>query len=45
LDPLMIGILAEIMVELISILSLTKKHVHRGRLSKWVLAIVISDYL
>ena len=44
LDALMKDIVANIMVELISILSLAKKHINRGRLSKRVLAVIISDY-
>lgn len=34
LDPFMMEIVAKIMVELISILALSKKHINRGRLSK-----------
>ena len=34
LDNLMTDIVAKIMVELISILALAKKHINRGRLSK-----------
>jgi hypothetical protein len=34
LDPLMMDIVANIMVELISILALAKKQINRGRLSK-----------
>ena len=45
LDPLMKDIVAKIMVELISILALAKKHIDRGRLSKRVLSVIISDYL
>jgi hypothetical protein len=45
LDPLMKDIVAKIMVELISILALAKKHINRGRLSKRVFAIIRSDYL
>jgi hypothetical protein len=37
MDPLMKDIIAKIMVELISILGLSKKHIHRGRLSKQVI--------
>ena len=45
LDPLMLDIVAKIMAELIAILALTKKHINRGRISKRILAIIISDYL
>ena len=36
----MTNIVAKIMVELISILSLAKKHIHRGRLSERVLTVI-----
>ena len=45
LDPLMMDIVVKIMVELISILALAKKNINRGRLSKWVFAMIIGDYL
>ena len=45
MDPLMKDIVAKIMVELISILALAKKHINRGRLSKRVLVTIIGDYL
>ena len=45
LDPLMTDIVAKIMVELISILAVGKKHIGRGRLSKQCLAIIVGDYL
>ena len=38
-------IVAKIMAELISILALAKKHINRGRLSKCVLSVIITDYL
>ena len=45
LDPLMTDIVAKIMVELISILAVSKKQIGRGRLSKQCLAVIIGDYL
>ena len=40
LDPVMMDIVANIMVELISILALAKKQISLGRLSKHSLAII-----
>jgi hypothetical protein len=40
LDPLMTDIVAKIMVELIAILALAKKYIHRGRLSERVLMVI-----
>jgi hypothetical protein len=45
LDPLMTEIVAKIMVELISILAVSKKQIGRGRLSKQCLYIVVGNYL
>ena len=42
LDSLMKDIVARIMVELISILALSKKHINRGRLSKRVIIFVVT---
>ncbi|KAI9434300.1 hypothetical protein H4582DRAFT_792996 [Lactarius indigo] len=45
LNPLMTDIVAKIMVELISILALARKQIHRGRLSKPILSITIGNSL
>jgi hypothetical protein len=45
LDPLMTEVVAKIMVELISILAVSKKQIGRGRLSKQCLAAIVGDYL
>ena len=45
LDPLMTEIVAKIMVELISILAVSKKQIGRGRLSEQCLAVIVGDYL
>ena len=45
LDPLMTDIVAKIMVELISILAVSKKQIGRGRLSKQRIVIIVGDYL
>ena len=41
----MTEIVAKIMVELISILAVSKKQIGRGRLSKQCLAVIVGDYL
>ena len=43
LDLLLKDIVAKIMAELISILSLAKKHGNGGRLGKWVFTVIISN--
>ena len=45
LDPLMTDIVAKIMVELISILAVSKKQIGRGRLSEQRLVVIVDDYL
>ena len=44
LDPLMTEIVAKIMVELISILAVSKKQIGRGRLSKQRLVVIVGGY-
>ena len=44
LDPLMTDIVAKIMVELISILAVSKKQIGRGRLSKQRLVVIVGGY-
>jgi hypothetical protein len=45
LDPLMTDIVAKIMVELISILAVSKKQIGRGRLSKQQFVVIVGNYL